>query len=142
MEVTRLIKKYPNRRLYDTTSSRYITLEEIKNLVLKKIVFQVVDDHAIDVTDHVLLQLLTQEENLRQRLLTRQSLKNLLCFYDHPAQRSLSEFLEIGLSVFADQAPIPVTECNATLTQNADKRRQLMIWQGVINQILDQNSEC
>ena len=147
MEEPRLIKKYPNRRLYDTVSSRYITLDEIKALVIKHIVFKVVDDHLEDVTDHVLLQLLTQEENNHSPIFTRQLLQNLICFYGHPAQQTLSEFLEKGLTVFIEREPAAHSlqaannEDESFIKIAAATRHHLEIWQSVLTQFLDQDGE-
>jgi polyhydroxyalkanoate synthesis repressor PhaR len=147
MEEPRLIKKYPNRRLYDTVSSRYITLDEIKALVIKHIVFKVVDDHLEDVTDHVLLQLLAQEENNHSPIFTRQLLQNLICFYGHPSQKALSEFLEKGLAVFIEREPAAHSlqtansEDESFIKIAAATRHHLEIWQSVLTQFLDQDSE-
>ena len=63
MENIRLIKKYPNRRLYDTTESRYITLDEIRKLVLEFIPFRVIDARSQEnVTSYVLLQIINEQE--------------------------------------------------------------------------------
>ncbi|MES2219227.1 MAG: polyhydroxyalkanoate synthesis regulator DNA-binding domain-containing protein [Pseudomonadota bacterium] len=147
MEEIRLIKKYPNRRLYDTVSSRYITLDEIKALVLKHIVFKVIDDHLEDVTDHVLLQLLAQEENKHPPIFTRQLLQNLICFYGHPSQQALSEFLEKGMALFAEREfsayviPNVNNEDESFIKIAAATRHHLELWQSVLKQFLDQDSE-
>jgi polyhydroxyalkanoate synthesis repressor PhaR len=145
MEELRIIKKYPNRRLYDTVSSRYITLDEIKALVLKHCVFKVIDDHMADVTDHVLLQLLVQEESKQTPIFNRQLLQHLICFYN--SQLALCEFLEKGLAIFAEReltAPVQTSvnnEDESFIQIAAATRHHLEIWQSVLNQFLDQESE-
>lgn len=63
MPAERLIKKYPNRRLYDTSESRYITLEEVREMVLKEIPFKVVDRQSNeDITRNILLQIIMEQE--------------------------------------------------------------------------------
>jgi polyhydroxyalkanoate synthesis repressor PhaR len=147
MEEPRLIKKYPNRRLYDTVSSRYITLDEIKALVLKHTIFKVIDDHLDDVTDHVLLQLLTQEENKQVPIFTRQLLQNFIRFYGHPSQQALSEFLEKGMAVFAEnessahELQAVNNEDESFIKIAAATRHHLEIWQTVLNQFLNKEGE-
>ena len=95
MEESRLIKKYPNRRLYDTEISRYITLDEIKVLVTQQIPFKVIDGRTSeDVTNHVLIQILAQEETSQSPLFTTTTLKNLIRCYGHPLQQAVSQMLE------------------------------------------------
>jgi polyhydroxyalkanoate synthesis repressor PhaR len=99
MDESRIIKKYPNRRLYDTEVSRYITLEEVKALVTQRIAFKVIDGRtAADVTNHVLLQILAQEESSHAPLFTTTALKNLICCYGHPLQQALSQMLENSMA--------------------------------------------
>jgi polyhydroxyalkanoate synthesis repressor PhaR len=103
MEEPRIIKKYPNRRLYDTEISRYITLDEVKDLVIKRTVFKIIDDRTSeDMTNYVLIQILAQEENGTSPLFTAEILKGLICFYGNPLQKAMSQFLEKGLSLFSD----------------------------------------
>ena len=103
MEEPRIIKKYPNRRLYDTEISRYITLDEVKELVIGRTAFKVIDDRtAEDMTNHVLIQILAQEENGSSPLFTTEILKSLICFYGNPLQKAMSQILEKGLLMFAD----------------------------------------
>ncbi|HOP17799.1 MAG TPA: polyhydroxyalkanoate synthesis regulator DNA-binding domain-containing protein, partial [Gammaproteobacteria bacterium] len=64
MAAERLIKKYPNRRLYDTTESRYITLDEVREMVLKEIPFKVIDRQSEeDITRNILLQIIMEQES-------------------------------------------------------------------------------
>jgi polyhydroxyalkanoate synthesis repressor PhaR len=104
MDALRIIKKYPNRRLYDTVISRYITLDEVKQLVLEQISFKIIDDRSDeDMTNYVLLQILMQEESNHSPILTADILKSLICFYGNPLQQAVSNFLEKGLSLFSEK---------------------------------------
>jgi polyhydroxyalkanoate synthesis repressor PhaR len=103
MDSIRIIKKYPNRRLYDTFLSRYITLEEIKGLVLSHIPFKILDDQSNDVTRAVLLNILTQAEDTANPLFTAPILQNMLRVYGHPVQQAMSKFLETHLTQFMQQ---------------------------------------
>lgn len=88
----RIIKKYPNRRLYDTTESKYITLGQIREMVCKGIVFRIVDTRtAEDLTRVVLLQVLMELENGGQPLFTADMLLALVRQYGAQLQSSLSE---------------------------------------------------
>lgn len=103
--MTRLIKKYPNRRLYDTAISKYITLEEIKELVARHIQFKVADAKTEeDVTNQVLLQVINEQEAKQSSaILTAEILRNIIRFYDSPLQHAVSQYLEKGLGLFATQ---------------------------------------
>ncbi|MDX1901205.1 MAG: polyhydroxyalkanoate synthesis repressor PhaR [Gammaproteobacteria bacterium] len=101
MTMKRIIKKYPNRRLYDTESSCYITLDEIRLLVVQHIPFQVVDSRTKeDVTNHVLLQIIHEQESTTQPFFTTILLENIIRFYGNPLQNAMRDFFEKGLSYF------------------------------------------
>lgn len=79
MSQTRIIKKYPNRRLYDTEESRYITLGEIRQLVRDQVDFQVIERKTqSDITTQVLLQVIAELENQGDRLLSPEFLAGLI----------------------------------------------------------------
>ncbi|MDX1443185.1 MAG: polyhydroxyalkanoate synthesis regulator DNA-binding domain-containing protein [Gammaproteobacteria bacterium] len=76
---TRIIKKYPNRRLYDTEESRYITLGEIRQLVRDHVDFQVIERKSqTDITTQVLLQVIAELENQGDRMLSPEFLSGLI----------------------------------------------------------------
>jgi polyhydroxyalkanoate synthesis repressor PhaR len=94
----RIIKKYANRRLYDTQTCRYITLEEVKQIVLTHTPFKVIDvKNKQDVTKNILLQIICELELMSSPIFTTQILKTLICFYDNPLQAQISSFLEKNL---------------------------------------------
>ena len=102
-EPVRLIKKYPNRRLYDTRTSTYITLDDVKSLVLARLDFKVV--HAKtgdDLTRSVLLQIIVDEESTGVPLLTTEFLAPLIRLYGHPMQGRLGEYLETNIKLFSE----------------------------------------
>ena len=78
------IKKYPNRRLYDTSQSKYINLDHIKTLINARTEFEIVDSKTSDViTKSILLQIISESEtNQSQSLLTDKLLQQLIRFYD------------------------------------------------------------
>jgi len=77
----RLIKKYPNRRLYDTTASTYITLEEIRHLIMENVTLQIVDVRTqADITHSTLLQIIIEQEEKGALLFTTDHLKQMIQF--------------------------------------------------------------
>ena len=101
----RLIKKYPNRRLYDTRTSKFVSLEDIKRLILEHEDFKVVDSRSDDdLTRSVMLQIINELElNGSSALLTDQVLSQLIRFYGHSMQGLMREYLEGSLRVFLEQ---------------------------------------
>jgi polyhydroxyalkanoate synthesis repressor PhaR len=104
MPAERIIKKYPNRRLYDTEESRYITLAEIKAMVMNDTGFKVLDSQTEqDITRNILLQIIVEQEAGGQPLFTSSMLERFIRFYGDPAQAALSSFLEQGLDMLLQQ---------------------------------------
>ncbi len=99
------IKKYPNRRLYDTSQSQYINLEDIKHLVLEHKDFKVIDSKSEeDLTKHILLQIINEQENNDQEsLLTNSVLKQLIRFYGNEMQVLLRPYLEQSIATFLER---------------------------------------
>ncbi len=99
----RLIKKYPNRRLYDTRTSAYITLADVKGFVLSGEGFKVVDARSgVDLTRSILLQIIVEEEEVGVPLFTEKLLGQMLCFYGHSMQATLGKYLEVSMDSFSD----------------------------------------
>ncbi|WP_066456523.1 polyhydroxyalkanoate synthesis repressor PhaR [Castellaniella caeni] len=99
----RLIKKYPNRRLYDTRSSAYITLADIKQLVLEHAVFRVVDAKSgDDLTRSILLQIILEEESGGVPMFSANALAQIIRFYGHAMQGVMGTFLEKNIQVLMD----------------------------------------
>lgn len=98
-ESVRLIKKYPNRRLYDTKTSAYITLSDVKELVLANEVFRVLDaKKGDDLTRSILLQIIVEEESAgTEPLLGADLLIQLIRLYGHGMQRMLGKSFELSL---------------------------------------------
>ena len=101
--IDRLIKKYPNRRLYDTQTSSYITLTDVKQLVLDNEVFTVVDAKSSeDLTRSILLQIILEEEAGGSPIFTEAVLRNIIRFYGHAMQGFFGANLENSIQAFAD----------------------------------------
>lgn len=102
-KAARLIKKYPNRRLYDTQSSAYITLADVKQLVLDDEGFQVVDAKSgSDLTRSILLQIILEEESGGVPMFSATALSQIIRFYGHAMQGVMGSFLEKNIQVFMD----------------------------------------
>ena len=100
----RIIKKYPNRRLYDTEESRYITLAEVRDIVMAGVDFRVLDSqNEQDLTRSILLQIIMEQEAGGQPIFTSPMLARFIRFYGDAAQATLSTFLEQGLDFFLKQ---------------------------------------
>ena len=94
----RVIKKYPNRRLYDTATSSYVTLSEIKQLVMQGETFVVRDAKSgEDLTRSLLLQIILEEESSGAPMFTEAVLANIIRFYGHAMQGHMGAYLESNL---------------------------------------------
>ena len=99
----RLIKKYPNRRLYDTQTSSYITLADVKELVLEHGIFQVVDAKSgEDLTRNILLQIILEEEAGGAPMFTSDLLSQMIRFYGNAMQGMMGKYLESNIRSFTD----------------------------------------
>ena len=104
MAESRIIKKYPNRRLYDTEISSYITLEEVRQLVVDGEKFEVRDAKSgEDLTRSVLLQIISEHEDRGQPMFTTELLSQVIRFYGDSLQGFMGSYLEKSLQVFLDQ---------------------------------------
>jgi polyhydroxyalkanoate synthesis repressor PhaR len=99
----RLIKKYPNRRLYDTQTSSYITLADVKELVLKHEEFQVIDAKSNDdLTRSILLQIILEEENAGAPMFSHDVLTQFIRFYGNAMQGVMGNYLEKNVHAFLE----------------------------------------
>jgi len=104
MSEPRIIKKYPNRRLYDTIESRYITLSDIRRLVLDKIEFVVVDKKTQeDITRSILLQVISEQEHDGEPLMSQDFLAQVIRAYGGAMQGLVGSYLEQSLKLFMNQ---------------------------------------
>ena len=102
-EQVRLIKKYPNRRLYDTKTSAYITLTDVKELVLKFENFKVLDAKTgEDLTRSILLQIILEEETGGVPIFSTELLGQMIRFYGNAMQGMLGKYLENNIKIFVE----------------------------------------
>ncbi len=104
MSAIRVIKKYPNRRLYDTEISSYITIEDVRQLIVDGESFEVRDAKTgEDLTRQVLLQIITEHEQDGQPMLSTQMLSQLIRFYGDSLQGFMGNYLERSMQLFLEQ---------------------------------------
>jgi polyhydroxyalkanoate synthesis repressor PhaR len=104
MSEPRVIKKYPNRRLYDTVESRYITLADVRRLVVERIDFVVVDKkNNADITRSILLQVIAEQEHLAEPILSQELMVNVIRSYGTAMQGQVSPHLENSLRQLLNQ---------------------------------------
>ncbi len=144
MAQLRTIKKYPNRRLYDTEISSYITLEEVRQLVLDNEEFEVRDAKSgDDLTRSVLLQIISEHEERGQPMFTTNLLSQIIRFYGDSLQGFMGSYLEKSLQIFLDQQQQFRSQLNNILGQtpwsmlNDLTERNMDLWkslqQGFLN---------
>ncbi|HEU0289904.1 MAG TPA: polyhydroxyalkanoate synthesis repressor PhaR [Burkholderiales bacterium] len=99
----RIIKKYPNRRLYDTETSTYITLADVKKLVLEPVAFKVEDAKTHeDLTRAILLQIILEEETAGAPMFSSDMLSQIIRFYGNAMQGMMGSYLEKNIHTFIE----------------------------------------
>ncbi|MEP7208640.1 MAG: polyhydroxyalkanoate synthesis repressor PhaR, partial [Casimicrobiaceae bacterium] len=97
----RIIKKYPNRRLYDTVNSGYITLADVKQMVLENIEFQVIDAKSgDDLSRAILLQIILEEESGGLPMFSSEMLTQMIRFYGTAQQSMIGAYIEQNITAF------------------------------------------
>jgi polyhydroxyalkanoate synthesis repressor PhaR len=133
----RIIKKYPNRRLYDTQSSNYITLADVKQHVLSGEAFRVVDAKTEeDLTRSILLQIILEEEAGGQPFFSETMLSQFIRFYGHAMQGFMGTMLEKNMQAFVDMQS-KLTEQSKSLMGGATSGTPGMAadaWQKLVQQ--------
>jgi len=138
MASPRIIKKYPNRRLYDTRVSSYITLEEVRQLVLSGEAFEVRDAKTDeDLTRAVLLQIIAEHEQHGQPIFSTALLSQIIRFYGDAMQGFVGGYLENSLKVFLEQQHKFRDQLNSLLGQtpwsmlNEVTERNIELWRSL-----------
>lgn len=104
MSSARIIKKYPNRRLYDSEESRYITLADIRNLVINKTDFVVIDKKSgQDITRSILLQVISEQEQKGEAVMSEDFLSQVIRSYGKAMPGFLAGYLEQSMKMFVNQ---------------------------------------
>ena len=144
MSAIRIIKKYPNRRLYDTEISSYITIEDVRQLIVDGESFEVRDAKTgEDLTRSILLQIILEEESGGVPMFSASMLSNIIRFYGHTMQGAMGSMLERNLQAFAEmqkqlvggQAPLMNNLMGSYLEQSRtmfDKMQEQMVQAGAV----------
>jgi polyhydroxyalkanoate synthesis repressor PhaR len=104
MTKERLIKKYANRRLYDASISKHVTLEDIRDLIVRGEKIKVVEDKTgEDITRLILLQVIAEQEQFGKPILTTQLLESIIRYYGGPMQDFMAGYLEQSVAAFMKQ---------------------------------------
>ena len=145
MPAERLIKKYPNRRLYDTAISKYITLDEVRQMVLDGVEFKVIDKKTSeDITRNILLQIIMEQESGDgQPMFSVDLLMQFIRNYGENTQAQFSNFMEQSLEFFNQQQEVlhehlskPLKNTPGELWLNMSKK-QMENWQEMQKQFFD-----
>ena len=104
MNATRIIKKYPNRRLYDTEDSKYITLDDVKQLVLAGVDFCVKDVKTDeDLTRNILLQIISEQEHDGEPFFSTELLTQIIRSYGDSLQSIAGDYIQKSMQLFVEQ---------------------------------------
>jgi polyhydroxyalkanoate synthesis repressor PhaR len=104
MSNERLIKKYANRRLYDSTESRHVTLEDIRKMIVSGAKVKVIDDKSgEDLTRAVLLQVIAEQDQYGTPVLSTELLEAIIRFYGNPVQEMLTKYMEQSVGTLVRQ---------------------------------------
>lgn len=144
----RTIKKYPNRRLYDTAISSYITLEDVKHLVMDCTPFRVIDARSSDdITRSILLQIISEQEEQGNPIFTTEVLAHIIRFYGDTLQGMMGSYLEKSLQSFVDQQHLLRDQMRnfmgktplSVMSELAE--RNLDMWQAMTERLYQQHEE-
>ena len=132
----RIIKKYPNRRIYDTHESKYITLDAVRDMVVKGVEFKVIDTQSKkDITRSILLQIIIEQESDTNPLFSTDNLQNFIRYYGANQGQGFSNFLNQSLDFFQQQQEQIQDQMNEMMERSPVKmwndisRRNMEMWQ-------------
>jgi polyhydroxyalkanoate synthesis repressor PhaR len=139
----RTIRKYANRRLYDTADSRYVTLEDLRQLVTKGEQFEVVDARdGADITRSILLQIIVDQEEKGQPLLSTHLLEQLIRYYGDNLQAFVGSYLDKSMDFFDDQQQVLQSQMDNLLQAAPSSvwqemaKRNLALWSNMQQDLL------
>lgn len=119
MTEPRIIKKYPNRRLYDTVHSKYITIEDVRDLVLGGVEFCIKDQKSgEDITRSILLQIISEQEHFGQPILTTHAMLRIIGLYGDALQGLAGSYLEKSLTLLTEQQKLFQSQLNDAVKSN------------------------
>jgi polyhydroxyalkanoate synthesis repressor PhaR len=107
MSNERIIKKYANRRLYDSTGSRHVTLDDIRKMIVSGEKVKIIDDKSgEDLTRSVMLQVISEQEQFGTPVLSLELLEAIIRFYGNPVQEMLTKYMEQSVGALARQQQV------------------------------------
>lgn len=129
----RIIKKYPNRRLYDTKNSCYINLGQIKDLIEKGVAIKVIDRQTEkDITRSILLQIIMEQESNQQPLFSTDSLEKFIRYYEDSSREGFMHFMDKNMQYFHEQQDVLSQQMQDIMTFNP-----LEFWASASNKNLE-----
>lgn len=132
MNDKRLIRKYTNRRLYDTVASKHVTLANIREMIVTGVDVDVVDDATNDnITRQILLQIINDQEQGNDPLLSEPVLMHLVRFYGNPMQSMMSSYIEKSVETFVRQNATMQEQFNSMLSTSPMANMQEMMVQNM-----------
>ena len=133
----RLIKKYPNRRLYDTQTSKYITLDDARQMVVDEVPFKVVDQKTgEDLTRAILLQIIMEQENSGDSMFNTDVLTNFIRNYSETSRENFSGYLQASLQLFNEQQTQFMSQMDKSLQGSP-----MEFWMNLTRQNMDRFKE-
>jgi polyhydroxyalkanoate synthesis repressor PhaR len=142
MTEERIIKKYANRRLYDTTESRYIALDDIRQLVMEGAHFRVVDASGADITRSILLQIIVEQEEKGQPMLSTRLLEQIILYYGDTLQSFVGTYLEKSMDAFIRQQQVLQDQMESMLEMAPSSvfrdmaERNLQLWKSMQDNLM------
>lgn len=140
---SRIIKKYENRRLYDTEENRYVALDDLKILVANAIPFQVIESKSgADITRSILLQIIFEQEKKGDTILSTDLLKKIIQFYGNTLQAFVGTYLEKSIDVFSSQQKVFHDQMEQMIKSTPKNiftemsERNLEVWQQMQNNFM------
>jgi polyhydroxyalkanoate synthesis repressor PhaR len=142
MAEERIIKKYANRRLYDTAESRYIALDDIRQLVMDGARFRVVDASGDDITRSILLQIIVEQEEKGQPMLSTRLLEQIILYYGGTLQSFVGTYLEKSMDAFIRQQQVLQDQMESMLEMAPSSvfrdmaERNLQLWKSMQDNLM------
>jgi polyhydroxyalkanoate synthesis repressor PhaR len=147
-DTVRTIKKYPNRRIYDTQDSKYITVSDVRDMVVAGTEFKIIDAKTKkDITRSVLLQIIIEQESETNPLFSTDNLQNFIRYYGENQQHGFSDFINQSLSFFQNQQDQFSSSMSEMMENNPVKawseisKQNVEMWQQMQGAIFGQGSE-
>jgi len=145
----RTIKKYPNRRIYDTEDSKYITVNDVRNMIVEGVEFKVIDTQTKkDITRSILLQIIIDQESDSDPLFSTDNLQDFIRYYGANQQQGFSDFMSQSLAFFHEQQNQFQSSVQEMMDQSPVKmwsdisKRNLQMWQEMQGALFGRGQEA